>query len=194
MSVSRPFSQRGRDVGLPTYNSARAALGLPRASTFADVSPDVDVRTALAGLYATVDEIDLYVGGLAEQHSPRAGMGPLFSALVMAQFVALRDGDRFWYEQNSMLSDAELAAIKARTLSAVIRDVTGAPWFPSATMVATLATPVPGNSTVAASTSVALSPALSLSWALKLGGTSPVGWVNESQSTPCDVCSFLQLF
>lgn len=31
--------QRGRDHGLPTYNDARAAFGLPRIKTFAEFLP-----------------------------------------------------------------------------------------------------------------------------------------------------------
>jgi len=58
--------QRGRDHGVASYNDTRAALGLSRASSFADITSDTDVQNALEEAYDyDVDNIDLWVGGLA---------------------------------------------------------------------------------------------------------------------------------
>ena len=60
--------QRGRDHGLADYNSMRAAYGLPRVTSFAQITKNVDLQQKLQSLYGTVDNIDAWVGGLAEDH------------------------------------------------------------------------------------------------------------------------------
>jgi hypothetical protein len=90
--------QRGRDHGLPGYNALRVAYGLPAKASFAQVSSDPSVVARLSGIYATVDDIDAWVGGLAEDHLPGAMVGELVHAVLEDQFERVRDGDRFWYE------------------------------------------------------------------------------------------------
>ncbi len=90
--------QRGRDHGLPDYNSAREQLGLERAETFAEISSDPEVQAKLEAAYGDVDSIDVWVGALAEDHVPGASVGELVSTVLAEQFTALRDGDRFWYQ------------------------------------------------------------------------------------------------
>ena len=115
--------QRGRDHGLPRYNMVRMAYGLPRASGFADVSSDPQVQAALALAYGEVDEIDLWTGGLAEDHVPGAMVGETFHRILADQFRRLRDGDRFWFENDPcFLSNPELLAeVRATTLAEIIR-------------------------------------------------------------------------
>ena len=40
--------------------------------------------------------MDLFVGGLIE--TTFDGPGPLFTEITLDQFVRIRNGDRFWYE------------------------------------------------------------------------------------------------
>lgn len=91
--------QRGRDHGLADYNSVRLAYGLRAVHSFAEISSDPQVQAELAEAYGSVDNIDLWVGGLAEDHARGASVGPLFQAIVADQFERLRDGDRFWYQR-----------------------------------------------------------------------------------------------
>jgi hypothetical protein len=72
----------------------------------------------LQELYGNVDNIDLWVGGLAEDHTRSGSLGPLFTEIVSDQFERLRDGDRFWYERD--LNRRELAQVKATSLADVI--------------------------------------------------------------------------
>jgi peroxidase len=111
--------QRGRDHGLPGYNDAREGLGLPRAASFADVSSDPAVQAALASVYASPDDIDLWVGGIAEDAVPGGHVGPLVRVVLVDQFEALRDGDRFWYSR--VLGARERREVEATRLSDVIR-------------------------------------------------------------------------
>lgn len=111
--------QRGRDHGLPSYNQARLALGLPPAHSFADITPDADLQQRLADVYGDVDRVDAWVGGLAEDHVPGALVGPLFHTVISDQFQRLRDGDRFWYQ--NVFTGEELARLEQTTLARIIR-------------------------------------------------------------------------
>jgi hypothetical protein len=111
--------QRGRDHGLPGYNDTRAALGLTRAGSFADVSSDPEIQARLSAVYPDPDSIDLWIGGLAEDPWQDAQVGELFFTILKEQFEALRDGDRFWYELT--LSGAELLEVQGTRLSDIIR-------------------------------------------------------------------------
>ena len=90
--------QRGRDHGLADYNTTRAAYGLPRVTDFAQITPDTVLQGKLRDLYGSVDKIDLWVGVLAEKHLPGASVGATARAIIADQFTRLRDGDRFWYQ------------------------------------------------------------------------------------------------
>ena len=111
--------QRGRDHGLPSYNTVRDELGLGRVNSFSDISSDTDVQQKLQDAYNNVDEIDLWVGGLAEDLIPGSHLGELFTEIIVMQFEALRDGDRFWYELT--LSGDELVDLENTRLSDIIR-------------------------------------------------------------------------
>ncbi|GMV90800.1 MAG: putative peroxidase [Candidatus Hydrogenedentota bacterium] len=111
--------QRGRDHGLPDYNAVRVAAGLPARTDFTQISSDPGVQNALASMYASVDDIDLWVGGLAEDHVPGAIVGETFWTIIKIQFEALRDGDRFWYKE--YLPGYLVEMVEARTLSKIIR-------------------------------------------------------------------------
>ncbi len=121
--------QRGRDHGLPGYNATRVALGLSPMATFSAITTDPAHQQALTDAYGTVDAIDLWVGGLAEDHVPGAMVGELLRAVLVEQFTALRDGDRFWYQID--LPPAELAEVEATSLSAIITRNTSIQFLPS---------------------------------------------------------------
>jgi peroxidase len=111
--------QRGRDHGLPDYNQARVDYGLAPVTSFAEIGSDPAVHVALASLYPSVDDVDAWVGGLAEDPMPGAMVGELVGAILVDQFERLRDGDRFWYQ--NVFSGDLLAEIESTRLGGVIR-------------------------------------------------------------------------
>ncbi len=115
--------QRGRDHGLPSYNQTRANYGLPRLTSWNQISSDPDVRTKLSSLYTSPDQVDLWVGGLAEDHVPGALVGPTFHAILKDQFERLRDGDRFWHE--GYLPPSVLQNVRDQNLTRILRRNTG---------------------------------------------------------------------
>eukprot|EP00913_Durusdinium_trenchii_P013411 g12592.t1 len=115
--------QRGRDHGLPDYNQARIDLGLEPIESFSELTSDLELAAALESVYGDVNQIDVWVGGLAEDHLPGSSVGVLFTTVIVDQFERLRDGDRFWYE--NLYSGQALAELEATTLADVIERNTG---------------------------------------------------------------------
>ncbi len=110
--------QRGRDHGLADYNTVRAAYGLPRVTSFSQITSDRDLQQKLKTLYGNVNNIDLWVGSLAEDHVHGSSLGPLAQRIIADQFTRLRDGDRFWYERT--FSDRLLSQVENTTLADII--------------------------------------------------------------------------
>jgi peroxidase len=112
--------QRGRDHGLADYNTVRAAYGLPKVTSFAQITSNQTVQNQLRQLYGNVNNIDLWVGALAEDHVAGGSVGPLIQRIVARQFQRIRDGDRLWFENlytgtaKSDLEHTTLAQVIAR--------------------------------------------------------------------------------
>ena len=115
--------QRGRDHGLPDYNTVRQAFGLSAVSDFDGISPYPDVQAKLASVYLTCDDVDPGVGMLAEPAVGGGMGGETLRATLVDQFVRVRDGDRFWYE--AYLPSDMVDLVNAQTLSTIIRRNTG---------------------------------------------------------------------
>ncbi|MHC4845749.1 MAG: peroxidase family protein [Planctomycetota bacterium] len=114
--------QRGRDHGLPGYNQARLDFGLPKKNSFAEVSSDPAVQQRLADIYTCVDEVDIWVGALAEDRYKGGLVGELTHVVLKDQFERLRDGDRFWYQ--NALHPVIVDFVESRTLARIIRSNT----------------------------------------------------------------------
>ena len=50
--------------------------------------------------FRAVEDIDLFTGALAERSLEGAVVGPTIGCLLGVQFQKLRQGDRFWYEND----------------------------------------------------------------------------------------------
>ena len=101
--------ERGRDHALADYNQMRLDYGLLSVTDFTDITSDLELQELLFDLYGDVNNIDAWVGGLAEDHQLGSSMGELFSTIIIDQFENLRDADRFWYQNDDFfLSHTEL--------------------------------------------------------------------------------------
>jgi Animal haem peroxidase len=88
----------GRDHGLPTYNGLRVAMGLSAKTTFAQVTSSASLQAKLAKVYATVDDIDPWVGALSEDREAGSSVGELVGAILQDQFTRLIQGDPFFWK------------------------------------------------------------------------------------------------
>lgn len=112
--------ERGRDLGLGRLNETREALGLEPYTSFDQITNDKATVAALEKAFASVDEIDLWTGGLSESLAPGAFVGPTFQRIIAKQFENLRDGDRLWFE-NQGFDAKTLATIEHTTLADIMR-------------------------------------------------------------------------
>ncbi len=114
--------QRGRDHGLADYNTFRQAFGIPAATSFADISSDPLVQTQLSDAYnGNVNNIDVWVGLLAEDQLPNAAIGQTLNAILADQFARLRDGDFYYFENDPAFTATQRNTINNTTLSDVIK-------------------------------------------------------------------------
>jgi hypothetical protein len=102
---------------LPLGDQENAVTGIRRTT----------LAARLKAIYGNVNNLDSFVGMIAERHLPGAEFGELQYAIWKRQFESLRDGDRFFY-----LNDPELGRIEhdygisyRHTLSFLIRANTG---------------------------------------------------------------------
>ncbi len=58
------------------------------------VMNNTELARRLLELYGTPENIDIWLGGVAEPFAPGARVGPLFACLISTQFQRIRQGDR----------------------------------------------------------------------------------------------------
>ncbi|UWQ73951.1 peroxidase family protein [Leisingera sp. M658] len=112
--------QRGRDLGVASYNDLREALGLGRAENFSDITQDAGLAARLEEAYGETDLVDAWVGGLAEDPTGGGLLGETFTTVMVDQFTRLRSGDPFWSEGREGIPTSELKALWDTNLSEII--------------------------------------------------------------------------
>lgn len=60
----------------------------------ATVLRNLNLARKLIAQYGTPNNIDIWMGGVAEPLEPNGRVGPLLACLIGTQFRKLRDGDR----------------------------------------------------------------------------------------------------
>jgi len=103
---------RGRDRGISDYNTLRSDFGLPKVSNFSDFVGSTADAQLLEEMYGSVDNIDAWVGMLAERHMSDAIFGELVVRIIKDQFQRLRDGDRFYFENDPVFTDSNVNSIR----------------------------------------------------------------------------------
>ena len=111
--------QRGRDHGLPGYNQVRQDFGLRPVRSFRQITRSRTIQRRLSQVYDNVNDIDIWIGCLAEGPKGKAVVGETVLAILTDQFERLRDGDRFWFE--NYLTPELVKLVKTHTLSDIIK-------------------------------------------------------------------------
>ncbi|XP_042331568.1 dual oxidase 2 [Sceloporus undulatus] len=122
MDFVASWIQRGRDLGLSTYNKAREFFKLPTAKKWQEIPQENQtLLEEVAAMYNNnLDRLELLIGVLLETN------GTLVHAIIEDQFLRLRDGDRFWFEniKNGLFSAEEIKEIQDTTFHDVLTAVT----------------------------------------------------------------------
>ena len=113
--------QRGRDHGLPPLpvfaEFCREKFPfLPRRSEF---EKEIDTIRFLE-LHGSLNEVDPWIGGIAERRLDGSFLGPTFACIFAITFSNVRNGDRFWYEKPGVFSPAQRREIRRGSISRVI--------------------------------------------------------------------------
>lgn len=113
--------QRGRDHGLPDYNKLRKYYTGRAAVNFSEITSNTALAASLRTLYGTVNNIDLWVGILAEDRLPGKSVGKTMHAMLKVQFEKLRDADYYFYRNDPYLPFLTQLLLYNTKLSDVIK-------------------------------------------------------------------------
>ena len=117
--------QRGRDHGLPTYLTWKQ-WATDRCNLTSDGFRNELTEIHLLQTYGSLDNVDLFVGGLAESPLPGALVGAVIACIFSNTFINVRDGDRFFYENSDpntgLYTPEQIAEIERTSLSRIICD------------------------------------------------------------------------
>ncbi|HHS96125.1 MAG TPA: hypothetical protein ENJ45_06000, partial [Phaeodactylibacter sp.] len=117
--------QRGRERGVPPFNILRADLGLSPYEDLEAFCDNPQIKQILLDYYGNINNIDAWVGLLLEEHMPGMLFGETIMHILMQQFGDLRDGDRYFYENDPYFPNGEIATIKETTFRDIIMRNTG---------------------------------------------------------------------
>ncbi|KAK2837241.1 hypothetical protein Q5P01_014453 [Channa striata] len=120
--------QRGREHGIPGYNKWRGFCGLTQPKTLSELAIVMNnsvLAKNLMDLYGTPDNIDVWLGGVAEPFVPGGRVGPLLGCLISKQFARIRQGDRFWWENDGVFTAAQRSSLAQTSFARIICDNTG---------------------------------------------------------------------
>uniref|UniRef100_A0AC35TYU2 Peroxidase n=1 Tax=Rhabditophanes sp. KR3021 TaxID=114890 RepID=A0AC35TYU2_9BILA len=172
--------QLSRDHGLPSYSAFRDKCGLPQVKNLDDLTDQLlnpkIVIPILQKYFKSIDDVDLILLGLAEKPVRGGLVGPTFACIIGKQFMNVRNGDKFWFDntKNSEgLSFSQIKQIRKTTLSKLICAA-----FPSIKTIPSYAFQIPSNEynfPLACSTLTSNKQFLNLKY-----------WKDSSEESKCD--------
>lgn len=116
--------QRGRDHGLPPYMVWKR-WALKECGVSSEFRNEL-TKIHILQTYGSLETVDLFVGGVAEENLPGAMLGATFACIFSRTFANVRDGDRLYYENEDLataiFNAAQRAEIKKFSLSRLICD------------------------------------------------------------------------
>jgi hypothetical protein len=114
--------QRQYDVGLGSLNQTRKAIGLKPYNSISDLVSDSKLRAEFVNAYASIKNVDLFMGGLAEKHAKNALVGETFQAIIASQFRNLRTGDRFFWQNQGFSPQISFVISRTRLSDIIVRN------------------------------------------------------------------------
>jgi len=121
---------RGQDHGLQNYVDTRAALlgdidpDTLDPDDFSIITADPALQAQFASVFDSVQDIPLWVGGLAEDAVEGTQLGPLFTYIVAEQFIRTRAADETFGQLDPALGPEIIAQVMASGLADIIERTT----------------------------------------------------------------------
>lgn len=116
---------RGRDHGLPPYYKWREWCTGERVDENWESLRSMMKKSAIERLkkvYASVYDIDLFVGGILELPDRDKIIGKTFGCIIREQFERLRRGDRYFYRNRNVFSEKQVNSLKKVTMRQILCD------------------------------------------------------------------------
>ena len=120
--------ERARAVGVCALNEFREQMGLQKWGSFEEMTREPELATALASMYATVDDVELYTGLLCEYNVQNTGVMLPHTTHACALPLNVVAADKFF--QASRLADEAVYTewgvehVKSATLAGLILEHT----------------------------------------------------------------------
>lgn len=117
---------RGLDHGLSSYVDTRAALlgdidpDTLDPTDFSVITSDPDLQAAMAQAFGTVDQVDLWTGGLSEEVIDGTQLGPLFTHIVAEQFARTRAADETFGQLDPRLGPEIISEVQSTNFATII--------------------------------------------------------------------------
>lgn len=112
--------QRGRDHGLSPYLIYRNFC-FEKFGIASDFENDLTLVRFLK-LYGSLETLDLWIGGLAEERLPEGLLGATFACLFGLTFKGVREGDRFFWLKPGVFTPEQRRSIASDSIARVICD------------------------------------------------------------------------
>ncbi len=113
--------QRGRDHGIADFNTVRQGLGMSPITSFNQISSNPTTANALQTAYGNVNNIDLWVGLLAEDKFQWYPIGETLHKMLSQQFEKIIRADRFYFWRDPLLSQEDKMKIFNSRFADVIK-------------------------------------------------------------------------
>ncbi|XP_050717824.1 chorion peroxidase-like [Eriocheir sinensis] len=116
---------RSRDHALAPYLDYLNLCEGINATSFSDLKYRLQPAALLTlqATYRDARDVDLIVGALAENSKRRTMVGPTMACIISLQFLYLKKGDRFWFENAAAgFTEAQLASLRRSSLARVVCD------------------------------------------------------------------------
>ena len=118
--------QRGRERGLPSINELRRALNLLPYKSISVVNPEnITLTRKLESLFNDIESVDLWVALLSEKKLDGTIFGETMFHFLVHTFTNLRDGDRFYFEIDPILSAEDKKLIRDVQFNQLVLSNTG---------------------------------------------------------------------
>ena len=124
--------ERGRDHGLRSYTESwRELCDIPNARVgqrstnpfdiFSNTITNPKTRTRLRNVYGSPDNhIDLFPAAISEDNDRNKLLGRTFGCILAKTFEALREGTRFYYENEDVVTLQQQREVKRMTMAKVM--------------------------------------------------------------------------
>jgi len=114
--------QRGRDHSVAGFNAVRQAYGLPTIIISFSKCMLATAQGKVQTLYATVDDVDPWVGCVIENHVGGAAVGATTLSILRDQFRRTSSEDRCWYLWAGDLGE-DLVEVKSTLLATLFVEI-----------------------------------------------------------------------